>query len=53
MMPASGPVTIESIDRFAGIITGSVNLPATYTNDFAIAAKQDAGLPRGRLGRPR
>jgi NitT/TauT family transport system substrate-binding protein len=44
MMPASGPTTIESIDRFAGIITGSVNLPATYTNDFAIAANKALGL---------
>jgi NitT/TauT family transport system substrate-binding protein len=44
MMPASGPATIESIDRFAGIITGSVNLPATYTNDFAITANKLEGF---------
>jgi NitT/TauT family transport system substrate-binding protein len=44
MMPASGPATVESIDRFAGVITGSVNLPATYTNDYVINANKLEGF---------
>jgi NitT/TauT family transport system substrate-binding protein len=45
MMPASGPATVESIDRFAGIVTGTVNLATTYTNEFAIAANKAQGFP--------
>jgi NitT/TauT family transport system substrate-binding protein len=40
MMPASGPHVIEAIGREAGTITGTVNLPVTYTNSFAITANQ-------------
>jgi NitT/TauT family transport system substrate-binding protein len=44
MMPATGPATVESIDRFAGVITGTVDLPVTYTNEFAIAANKAQGF---------
>jgi NitT/TauT family transport system substrate-binding protein len=45
MMPASGPQTVEAIGRTAGTITGTVDLPVTYTNSFAIAANKLEGYP--------
>jgi NitT/TauT family transport system substrate-binding protein len=43
MMPASGPTVIMAISKLAGIITGPVNVPATYTNSYAIAANKALG----------
>ena len=44
MMPASGPQVVEAIGRLGGTITGSVDLPATYTNAFVIAANKIEGF---------
>ena len=44
MMPASGPQVVEAIGRLGGTITGSVDLPATYTNAFVIAANKVQGF---------
>ena len=44
LMPAGGPNTIMAISKLAGVITGPVNLPATYTNSYAIAANKDLGF---------
>jgi len=44
MMPASGPQVVEAIGRLGGTITGSVDLPATYTNAFVIAANKAEGF---------
>src|SRR5215469_10975918 len=44
MMPASGPQVVEAIGRLGGTITGSVDLPATYTNAFVIAANRAEGF---------
>jgi len=44
MMPASGPQVVEAIGRLGGTITGSVDLPTTYTNAFVIAANKIEGF---------
>jgi NitT/TauT family transport system substrate-binding protein len=44
MMPASGPATVLAIEKFIGNVTGPVNLSATYTNQYAIAANQLEGF---------
>jgi NitT/TauT family transport system substrate-binding protein len=44
MMPASGPATVLAIEKFVGNVTGPVNLSATYTNQYAIAANQLEGF---------
>ena len=43
MMPADGPTTIMAISKLAGVLTGPVNVPATYTNSYAIAANKALG----------
>jgi NitT/TauT family transport system substrate-binding protein len=43
LMPADGPGIIMSISKLAGVITGPVNLAATYTNSYAIAANKALG----------
>ena len=43
LMPADGPGIIMNISKLAGVITGPVNLPATYTNSFAMTANKDLG----------
>jgi len=43
MMPSSGPTVIMAISKLAGVITGPVNVPATYTNSYAIAANKALG----------
>jgi NitT/TauT family transport system substrate-binding protein len=43
MMPSSGPTVIMAISKLAGILTGPVNVPATYTNSYAIAANKALG----------
>jgi NitT/TauT family transport system substrate-binding protein len=44
MMPASGPATVLAIEKFIGNVTGPINLSATYTNQYAIAANQLEGF---------
>jgi len=44
MMPASGPATVLAIEKFIGNVTGPVNLSATYTNQYAIAANRLEGF---------
>jgi NitT/TauT family transport system substrate-binding protein len=44
MMPSSGPATVLAIEKFIGNVTGSVNLSATYTNRYAIAANKLEGF---------
>jgi NitT/TauT family transport system substrate-binding protein len=46
MMPANGPSTALAIDRLAGNVTGPVNIAATYTNSFAIAANKLEGYAK-------
>ena len=44
MMPASGPATVLAIEKFVGNVTGPVNMAATYTNAYAIAANKLEGF---------
>jgi NitT/TauT family transport system substrate-binding protein len=44
VMPASGPTEIMAISKLAGVITGPVNLSATYTNSFADNANKMLGF---------
>ena len=44
MMPASGPATVLAIEKFIGNVTGPVNLSATYTNQYVIAANKLEGF---------
>lgn len=44
MMPASGPGTVLAIEKFVGNVTSPVNLSATYTNQYAIAANKLEGF---------
>lgn len=46
MMPAGGPETVLAVEKFAGKITGPVDLPATYTNAFAIEANKLLGFAK-------
>ena len=46
MMPASAPATALAVDKLAGNVTGPVNLAATYTNSFAIAANKLEGYTK-------
>ena len=46
MMPANGPSTALAVDKLAGNVTGPVNLPATYTSSFAIAANKLQGYTK-------
>ena len=43
LMPADGPGIIMNISKLAGVITGPVNLSATYTNSYAMTANKDLG----------
>jgi NitT/TauT family transport system substrate-binding protein len=43
IMPAGGPKTVLSMEELIGTATPSVNLAATFTNDFAIAANKSEG----------
>jgi NitT/TauT family transport system substrate-binding protein len=43
MMPSDGPTVIMAISKLAGVLTGPVNVPATYTNSYAIAANKALG----------
>lgn len=44
LMPVGGPQTVLDVETFAGKVKGTVNLPATYTNDFAIQANKTEGF---------
>ena len=44
MMPASGQATVLAIEKFVGNITGPINMAATYTNAYAIAANKFEGF---------
>ena len=44
-MPSGGPQTALAVDKLAGNVTGLVNLPATYTNSYALTANKLLGLP--------
>jgi NitT/TauT family transport system substrate-binding protein len=46
MMPASGPATVLSIEKFIGNVTGSINLSGTYTNQYAAAANKLEGFTK-------
>ena len=46
MMPASGPATALAIDKLAGNVTKPVNVPVTYTNQYAIAANKLEGFAK-------
>jgi sulfonate transport system substrate-binding protein len=43
MMPANGPATVLAIEKFIGNVTSPVNLSATYTNQYVIAANKLEG----------
>ena len=43
IMPAGGPKTVLAMEELIGNATSSVNLAATFTNDFAIAANKKEG----------
>ena len=44
VMPSQGPGIIMAISKLAGVITGPVNLSATYTNSYADTANKDLGF---------
>ena len=44
LMPANGPATVLSIEKFVGNVTGPVNLASTYTNQYVIAANKLEGF---------
>jgi NitT/TauT family transport system substrate-binding protein len=44
MMPANGPATVLAIEKFIGNVKGPVNLSATYTNQYVIAANKLEGF---------
>jgi NitT/TauT family transport system substrate-binding protein len=46
IMPSSGPATALSVDKLAGNITQPVNIPATYTNSYAITANKLEGYTK-------
>jgi NitT/TauT family transport system substrate-binding protein len=43
IMPAGGPKTVLAMEELIGSATSAVNLGATFTNDFAIAANKAEG----------
>ncbi len=44
VMPSDGPGIIMNISKLAGIITGPVNVPATYTNSYVNTANKELGF---------
>src|SRR5579859_3624356 len=44
IMPAGGPKTVLAMEELIGNATSAVNLGATFTNEFAIAANQKEGF---------
>ena len=46
LMPSSAPATALAVDRLAGNVKGSVEIPTTYTNAFAVAANKLEGYAK-------
>ena len=46
MMPADGPQTVLTIEKFIGNVTGPINLASTYTNSYAAAANKLEGYTK-------
>jgi NitT/TauT family transport system substrate-binding protein len=46
MMPANGPATVLSIEKFVGNVTGPINLASTYTNQYVVAANKLEGFTK-------
>ncbi len=46
LMPKGGPAKVYAVEKFAGKITGPVNVTTTYTNRFAIKANQLEGFAK-------
>lgn len=44
IMPAGGPKTVLAMEQLIGAATTPVNIGATFTNDFALAANKAEGL---------
>jgi NitT/TauT family transport system substrate-binding protein len=44
LMPRGGPAKVYSVEKFAGKITGPVNVTTTYTNKYAIRANKLEGF---------
>ena len=44
IMPSGGPGVIMTISKLAGIITGPVDVGATYTNSYAMTANKELGF---------
>lgn len=44
MMPANGPQTVYDVEKLAGKIIAPVDLPATYTNEYAAKANKLEGF---------
>jgi NitT/TauT family transport system substrate-binding protein len=44
LMPAGAAQTAVAIDKFAGALTGNVNIPSTYTNSYVEAAHKQLGF---------
>ena len=44
LMPRGGPAKVYSVEKFAGKITGPVNVTTTYTNKYAITANKLEGF---------
>jgi NitT/TauT family transport system substrate-binding protein len=46
MMPANGPATVLTIEKFVGNVTGPIDIATTYTNQYATAANKLEGFTR-------
>ena len=44
LMPRGGPAKVYAVEKFAGKITGPVNVTTTYTNKFALKANKLEGF---------
>ncbi|MBY8877308.1 ABC transporter substrate-binding protein [Actinacidiphila acidipaludis] len=44
IMPAGGPKTALATEKMVGAVTSSVDLSATFTNDFALSANKKEGF---------
>lgn len=46
LMPKGGPAKVYAVEKFAGKISGPVNVTTTYTNKFAIKANRLEGFTK-------
>ncbi len=53
ILPAGGPETVLATEKAIGVNTATVNLGATFTNTFAVAANEARGLHHDDDARPR